>query len=181
MRQLVRGAGRETSTPGSSCDHESRSDTCRPDGVGHWTWHDPSEPDNRHPHVSQWSGSQVRACMWCAHVALRRSRRELPPARATASRPKQRRDWCRRWLLLCEASMRQPCDWRRAGPTQRTKAGSCFGGATPATSRAHGHALSSRRLIVDLLYVVSRARANTRSAAPTSSRPDSNASRARPV
>src|SRR5213080_269596 len=36
---------------------------------------------------------------------------------------------------------RQPCDWRRARPTERTEAGSCFGGATgmqdPEAWRVH--------------------------------------------
>jgi hypothetical protein len=74
-----------------------------------------------------------------------------PPAAATACRPKQRRDWCRRWLLLCEASRRRgsPAIGDERDQLSGRKAGSCFGGPTPATSRAHGHALSSTRLIVD--------------------------------
>jgi hypothetical protein len=54
-----------------------------------------------------------RCCAVTAFARMQLS--ELGGGRAIESRPKQRRDRCRRWLLLCEGKQgRQPCDWRRA-------------------------------------------------------------------
>jgi len=56
----------------------------------------------------------------------RRASAGFDPCITTAGRPKQRRDWCRRWLLLCESKQApQPCDWREAGDLGHRPARTC--------------------------------------------------------